>query len=130
VMEMNSCRCDIGGTGGTGRVVGDASPTQGSVSAVANGSIGPSAGSGAASVTGAAQGGANALANTGAVDRVVVLPSTGMRQERAIIAAPAGCSSPGTSSSPDTSLPGWLARSPRARMVSGGSHGLGATAAR
>jgi hypothetical protein len=52
--------------GGSGGVVGGASPTSGTASALANGSVGPSAGAGAASTTGAAQAGANALANSGA----------------------------------------------------------------
>ena len=56
---------DAGAVGGPGGVVSGSSPTQGTVLAVADGSIGPSAGSGGASVTGAAQDGANALPNTG-----------------------------------------------------------------
>jgi hypothetical protein len=53
-------------TAGTAGVVGGASPGQGVASTLANGSCGPSPGSGAASTSGAAQGGANALANSGA----------------------------------------------------------------
>jgi len=53
-------------TGGTAGAVGGATPGQGVASTLANGSAGPSPGSGAASTSGAAQAGANALANSGA----------------------------------------------------------------
>lgn len=53
-------------TAGAAGVVGGASPTSGTASSLTNGSLGPSPGSGAASVTGAGQAGANALANSGA----------------------------------------------------------------
>lgn len=52
--------------GGTAGVAGGASPGQGVASALANGSCGPAPGSGASSITGAAQNGASALANSGA----------------------------------------------------------------
>jgi len=51
---------------GAAGVVGGASPTSGTASGITNGSMGPAPGSGASSITGAAQAGANALANSGA----------------------------------------------------------------